>query len=296
MAEDLPIVDAHHHLWDLETNHYPWLSGGTSSGSAFAPIARTYSLEDYLRDAAPAGIIRSVHVEAGFDPANPVAESRWLQSLSDEHGFPHAIIAHARPHEPDFEHVLAAHCQFPAVRGIRHRINWHRDPAKSVASENFLSNSRWTTNYPLLEKYGFSFELQVFPGQMEEAARLIERYPGIPVMIAHAGHPIDREPEMIDLWRKGITRLARVPHACIKISGLGMYDRNWTVDSIRPFVLHCIDAFGTDRAMFASNFPVDGLYSSFGAIWDAFKAITSEFSIDEKRNLFALNAVRFYRI
>jgi len=298
MTSDLPIVDAHHHLWDLEQNRYPWLAaqrqgGGASDGNS---IARTYSVADYLAETSGQNVVKSVHVDAGFDPADPVAETRWLQGVADANGFPHAIVAHARPHEPDFEAVLAGHSEYANARGIRHRINWHPSPEKSAAPENFLANDKWLAGYPLLERYGLSFDLQVHAVQMDAAARLVEPHPGIPVALTHAGFPADRDDASMAAWRVGIKRLAQIPHVTVKISGLGMFDHDWSVASIRPIVFTLIDAFGTDRAMFASNFPVDGLYSSYATLWDAFRELTVAFSQDERRKLFAGNASRFYRI
>jgi predicted TIM-barrel fold metal-dependent hydrolase len=93
-----------------------------------------------------------------------------------------------------------------------------------------------------------------------------------------------------------MTSLASADNVFCKISGLGMGDWKWTEDSIRPFVLHAIEAFGVNRCMFASNFPVDRLFSSYDAVFDAFKAITRDFSADERRALFHDNAERVYRL
>lgn len=101
-------------------------------------------------------------------------------------------------------------------------------------------------------------------------------------------------PHLFEGRRKAMTRLAEVPNVACKISGLGMGDWNWTSDSIRPYVESAIEAFGVDRCMFASNFPVDKLFSSYDAIFDAFKAITSSYAMSERAALFHDNAARFY--
>jgi len=111
-----------------------------------------------------------------------------------------------------------------------------------------------------------------------------------------AGMPADRDEENVDGWRKAIVRLAGCPNAVAKISGLAMVDWNWTVESIRPFVLHLIEAFGVGRCMFGSNFPVDSARSSYGAVWRAFDEITSDFSVDERVKMFHRNAKKYYRI
>jgi predicted TIM-barrel fold metal-dependent hydrolase len=108
--------------------------------------------------------------------------------------------------------------------------------------------------------------------------------------------PVDRDAEALSLWRAGLRALAAHPNVWVKISGLGMVDWRWTEDSIRPFVLETIEIFGPDRCMFASNFPVDKLYSSFDVLYDAFKRIVSDFSIDERRKLFSDTALAVHRI
>jgi len=89
---------------------------------------------------------------------------------------------------------------------------------------------------------------------------------------------------------------ARAPNMVVKISGLGMRDRNWTVDSIRPWILETIDIFGVDRCMFGTNWPVDRLYGDFDTLLNAYRTVIADFSADEQARLFSRNAVRYYRI
>jgi predicted TIM-barrel fold metal-dependent hydrolase len=103
-------------------------------------------------------------------------------------------------------------------------------------------------------------------------------------------------PEHFEGWRKGMRLLSQAPNVACKISGLGMGDWTWTTASIRPYVEEAIAAFGVERCMFASNFPVDKLFSSYDAIINAFKDITKAYSGDERVALFHDNAVLFYRL
>ncbi len=295
----LRIVDAHHHLIDFDNRLYPWLSPRPARPSMIGDvtsIARPYLLDDYRADFEDLNVVKSVHVEAGFDPKAPVDETRWLQGIADANGFPHAIVAKIEMQSDDAEKLMDQHKAYANVRGIRHMINWHDDPAKTYSGEKFLENDRWLANYGLLAKYGYSFDLQIYPRQMREAAALVARHPDIPVVLDHSGMPVDREEEEIAIWREGIMRLAALPHVMVKLSGLGMVDHKWTIESLRPFVLFMIDAFGPKRAMFGSNFPVDRLYSSYDTLVSAFDTITCEFSDDERADLFAGTAERFYRI
>jgi predicted TIM-barrel fold metal-dependent hydrolase len=131
-----------------------------------------------------------------------------------------------------------------------------------------------------------SFDLQLYPAQMADAAELARTYPETLTILNHAGMPVDRDEEGLELWRRGMWQLAAVPNVVVKISGLGAVDWNWTVESIRPFVLQTIEAFGVSRCMFASNFPVDKLYSDFDTLYGAFREIAQSFSAGERRMLF----------
>jgi predicted TIM-barrel fold metal-dependent hydrolase len=131
---------------------------------------------------------------------------------------------------------------------------------------------------------------------MADAAALARAYPDVLIILNHAGMPVDRDEEGIRLWQRGMRELAIAPNVVVKISGLGTVDWNWTVETIRPFVLQTIEVFGVPRCMFGSNFPVDKLYSDFDALYAAFREITKSFSADERRMLFHDNAARYYRL
>jgi predicted TIM-barrel fold metal-dependent hydrolase len=291
------VIDPHHHLWDLSLYNYPWLAPRPQP-DRLASIRRTYLLDDYLADTRSQDLVKSVHIQAEIEPSRAVDETVWLQGIADRHGFPHGIVAWAPLHEGDAaEPVLEAHARHPNVRGIRQLLNWHPDPTKSqCARADYLTDPRWQAGYALLAKYGMSFDLQVYPIQMHDAAALASQFSNTPIIVNHTGLPRDRDPASLDQWRRGMRTLAERPHVSAKISGLGVTDPDWTVDSLRPFVLETIEIFGVDRCMFASNFPVDKAYSSFDVLYDAFRSITRNFSAAEQHALFHASAERLYRL
>lgn len=292
------IVDAHHHLWKLSDGYnYPWLQDTPLTAGVLGdltPIVRDYQLADYRADTYSYDLVGSVHMEAV--PADAVAETRWVQTCADNGGLPSVLVALVPLHTPDAERLIAEHRQFPRVRGIRHIVNWHPNPKVSFTDHNFLCDSAWVAGFGLLKKYDLSFDLQIYPGQLGDAAALARRYPDTLIILNHTGMPIDRDAAGIATWLDGMKQLAGCNNVVTKISGLGMLDWHWNLESIRPFVLQAIEYFGTDRAMFGSNFPVDRLYSSFDALYGAFEAIVQPFSESEKSKLFHDNALRLYRI
>jgi predicted TIM-barrel fold metal-dependent hydrolase len=293
------IVDAHHHLIDLDQVFYPWLSPKPTPPSMSgdtSKIAKPYLIDDYRAEFGSLNVVKSVHVEAGYDPANPVGETEWVQGIADKNGFPYAIVAKIEMQKDDAERLMERQKAFKNVCGIRHMLNWHADPSKTYTGENFLDNAKWAANYAKLARHGLSFDFQLYAGQMAQAAKLIADNKRIAVVIDHAGMPVDCAPEDLERWRQGIRTLAAIPHVSMMISGLGMCDHNWTIDSIRPFVLTLIEAFGPKRCMFGSNFPFDKLHSTYENLFNSFDAITKDFSSSERDDMFAGTAERFYRI
>lgn len=295
----LRIVDAHHHLWDLNHIYYPWLSmrpvPPTICGN-ITPITDNFTVDRYIKGFGHHNVVKSVHVEAGCDPAKAVEETAWLQGIADAHGYPNAIVAKIEMHRDDAQSYMERHKAHANVRGIRQMINWHSDMSKVYAPQNYLEHDGWRRNFALLARYGLSFDLQIYAGQMKQAHDLLKDNPDVPVVIDHSGMPIDRSLAQLKEWRNGLKLLAELDHVDIKLSGLGMVDHKWTVESIRPYILTMIDIFGPRRAMFGSNFPVDSLYSDFATLFDAYDTVTRDFSDAERDALFAGTAERFYRI
>ncbi len=290
------FVDAHMHLWQLDRLAYPWLRppfADDGPNGSVAAIAHDYELKDYFGDAGAHRPVKIVHIDAGAGAGDALEETRWLQSLADDGGFPHAIVAFAGLDDPDVERLLAAHTMSANVRGIRHILNWHPDPKRTYTPRDLLDDEAFARGYGLLAKYGLSFDLQIYPNQMQKAAALAARHPDIPVILNHMGMPVDLDRTE---WRAGMKALAGLPHVAVKISGFGFIDRAWTMDAMRPLVLETIRLFGMDRVLFASDFPTDKLWNSYARALDAYDAITLDFSADERAALFGRNAERIYRI
>ena len=298
----LKIIDTHHHLWDLESNYYPWLVEPIDHFVGdYAPIRKTYLIGDLHRDAAELDLVKSVHVQAEFDHNDdPVKETAWLQGVADDpasRGLPNAIVGFADLSKPDVEKILSRHAEYPNMRGIRHMLNYADDPVLRFADrDGLMSENGWRRGYRLLSKYDMSFDLQVWPWQLEEAARLGREIPEIPIILNHTGMPKDLAPDIAQVWRTGMKALAEVDQVSVKISALSMMDRDWTPEKIRPFVMDTIEIMGAERCMFASNFPVDSLMTTYKRLWDAYDEITSELSQSEREGLFWRNAERYYRI
>ena len=300
MAYEGDIVDAHHHLWDLATGWYPWLTTERLKEMVFgdpSPLARNYLLEDYLADMAQLRLVKSVHIQAALNTDDPIAEARWLQKLADRHGFPYGIVASARLEELGVEQVLAEQAQIVNVRGIRQIVSWHVDPRFTFTDRpDLMTDPAWRRGFGLLAKYELSFDLMLFPTQLSDSLALACAFPNTQIILNHAGSPVDRDEAGLARWRNGMKALSEAVNVAVKISDLCAYDHDWTVESFRPFVRDIIEWFGVERCMFASDFPVSGLHGTARKIYAAFREIVADFSETEQRALFHDNAANVYRL
>jgi predicted TIM-barrel fold metal-dependent hydrolase len=297
-----PIIDAHHHLWQLEGGplYYPWLQDPQPHEfflGDYASLKRDYLPPDYRSDATGHYVVKTVHVEAECRRDQQVAETRWLTEINARYGMPDAIVAHAWFHTPDAEEILAQQKAFPLVRGIRSKPVTARRPGESVnGAAGSMQDPHWLAGLRLLRKYGLPWDLRVPTWHLEEAAQVVGAIPDIPVVLNHTGFPWDRSDAGLAMWRRGMKALAEREQVFCKLSCLCLQDGPWQLEDNRRVVLEAIEIFGVDRCMFASNFPVDGLRVSYDRMFQDFKSMTALLSASDRRKLFHDNAARFYRI
>ena len=286
MSAAFPIVDAHQHFWDPRVNYHPWLCDQPPIPfryGDYSMLRRPYLPADYFSDASPHQVVKTVYVETEWDPRDPIGEIRYVERLRRETGFPTVAVAQAWLDRDDFPDTLEELARFDFVRGVRHKPRPGR-----------MDDARWRAGFALLARRGLRFDLQAPWAQLEEAARLARGFPETRIILNHAGLPADRSREGIAGWKKALQALAACPNAAVKISGLGVPGQAWTAKSNREIVLAAIDVFGIDRAMFASNFPVDGLCASFDAIITGMREILRDHPAAEQRAFFHDNAIRIY--
>lgn len=304
MAETRPIpkIDAHHHLWDIDSGNYPWLTTEEPVKRIYGDTAQmrfNYRLKEYLNDLSDQNIVKSVHVQTGWRREDPVGETQHLQQIADSNagGFPHAIIAAASLHQDDIQQVLEAHCESANMRGVRLMLNWHENPVyRWAARPDYMSDGKFIEGFKLLSRYGLSFDCQIYPAQFHQAAALSDTDPETPFVILHCGMPVDRDEAGLKLWRDGLKELAERPQVSIKFCGLSMLIHDWNAAIMRDYLHQIVEIFGTGRVMIASNFPVDRIKGSLNDYFDAYGAAMEELSADEQKKLFHHNAARIYRL
>lgn len=296
----MKVVDPHIHLWDTQQPFWAWLANPGESYSGDARLMpKRHDVAALLRSAgSDVTVEMSVNVEA--IPSDPVGEAKWLQALADDpanHGHPHGIVAHADLSRPDAAALLEKLSECRNLRGIRQILNVHSDAHYNYVGTHYMQSQQWRDNLRELARRGWSFDMQLYPSQAPAAVEIIRANPDVPFIINHGGMFVDRNSVAgWRQWRDGLRQLAACDNVAVKVSGFAMFDHRWTVESFRPYVLETIDAFGVDRSMFASNFPVDGLHASYAELWKAYADIVSGVSAAEQDKLFRANAKRYYRL
>ena len=285
------FVDAHVHFYDMghpELFYAHWQPDEDHPvlGAQTRKLAeRNWLAEDFIAVSRDSNVTKAVHVQAAIGSPDPVKETEWLQEAADRTGFPHAIVAYADLRDPGVEAVLERHSEFTNMRGVR-----------DFSYGDYLVESDFHRGYALMEKYDLVASIAAQWQDMEKLRDLAAAFPNIVIVIDHAGGPMERTPEYFNHWKRGMQTAAEAENIICKISGLGMGDHNWTVDSIRPYVLHCIETFGVERSLFATNWPVDSLWSDYDTIVSAYDEITRDFTENERSAMFSGNTECLYRI
>lgn len=295
-----PIVDAHHHVWDLALGKHPWLSNGnitTFRYGDYSDICRTYMPVDFRRDSAGFDVVKTVYVETEWDATDPIGETRWIHDIAARDGLPNAVVAQAWLDRADCGEVLARQAAFPLVRSVRHKPKAALSRADARrGGPGSMDDPAWRGGYALLRRYGLHFDLQTPWWHFDAAADLARDFPDTQIIVNHTGLPGDRSPEGLADWRRALEHLAEQPNVALKISGLGVPGTPWTTAANGPIVLTAIGIFGTDRCMFASNFPVDRLVATYRQIFDGFLEITATLPQVDRQKLFHDTATRLYRL
>ena len=312
LEPDLPIVDAHHHFYDRPG----W----------------TYLLGDYEADTRSGHAVRaSVYMQAltryraaGPEQLRAVGETEYVaDATEDSSGHVAAgIVGYADLRRGgEVREILEAHLEAARgrFRGVRHLTTWDADGSLAnpltAAPKSLLLDSAFRAGLAQLAPLGLTYDAWVFFSQLPELIDTAKSLPDTTIVVDHCGGVVrigayqERQREVFEQWRASIRELARLPNVHIKLGGLGMRINGFEFDkgemppssdllarTWKPWIETCIDAFGAERCMFESNFPVDKGSYSYAVGWNAFKRLTSAYSPAERKALFEGTAARVYRL
>jgi predicted TIM-barrel fold metal-dependent hydrolase len=297
VTKSLPTIDAHHHIWRLKD--LPWLSG-PQVPRIFGPyqaICRDYPIDEYRSDIAGCDIVKSIYIQTNWPAGQSYDEARWVQSVSDATGWPHANIAHADLADPGAGVLIERLAKLPATRGIRQQLHWHENPQYRFAPRPDVMNDKdWRRGLVLLADHGLLFELQIFASQMADGAKLARSFPEIIFVLEHAGMPEDMSPRRWQLWREGMMALAQCPNVNVKLSGLGTFVHACRADVMDPIISETVAMFGAHRCCYGSNFPIEKLWTDYGTFYKTFRNAIAHLSEAEQAAILHDTAARLYRI
>ncbi len=312
----LPIVDAHHHLWDHPGHRYglPELLADTGSGHRVIATVHVECLSGY-RSEGPAALRPVGETEFAAAIARQAEAAGGTRACAGIVGFADLTLG-AAVREVLQAHLVAGDGRF---RGIRHAGAWEASPdihnAHTQPPPGLYALPAFRAGFAQLAPLGLSFEAWQFHPQLPELIALAQAFSDTTIVLNHVGGPLGvgpyagRHDAVFASWRQHIAALARCPNVCVKLGGLGMRtgpfdfhrrERPPTsaelADAWRPWIETCVEAFGAGRCLFESNFPVDKIGTGYAVLWNAFKRLAQGASDTEKTALFSATAQRVYRL
>ncbi len=301
----MKLIDAHHHLWIPQQTDpdigYGWLRdvGAPKPFGDPTPIQRDYEWPEFIDESTEHELIGTVFLQTDGALPDPVAETNWVSGALSNTGLPHRIVSFLDLDSPTAATELEKHQACGQLAGVRQIVSrLEAKPELCFAGKHYLRSAQWQENLALLAKHKLTFDLQLYPEQMHEAAEVFNRHPTLTVIVDHTGSPWDNSPEGKQRWIDGITALSKLPNCVMKLSGFGMFNTNWSADSIQYQLQHCLSAFGPDRILFGSNYPVDKLMASYDDVVNRVASgLTSEaqkqgLSVDEVLEAVFINTAR----
>lgn len=317
LEPDLPIIDPHHHLWDDERGRYlldEFTQEVASSGHRV--VATVYAqFKAMYRADAPVAMHPVGEVEFANGLAAVSASGRYGATRVCEGIIGHADMLLGDDIQPVFDALVAA--GNGRFRGVRHGAQWDDGvvaQGRTFPPRHMLLDPRFRRAFARLAPSGLRFDAWIFYHQLPELMDLLRAFPETTVILDHMGGVLGLPPHgdrnaVFAIWRGHIRELSRFPNLNVKLGGLGMPYTGWhyhladkppgsdrLAADWRPYVETCIEAFGAQRCMFESNFPMDKQSCGCGVLWNAFKRITAGCSARDKAALYHDTAVRVYEL
>ncbi len=273
------IIDSHQHVWDLTRARYDWL------GPALGPINRTITQEEALPRLRRSGVDGVVLVQS----ADNREDTDYMLATAAEHPEVLAVVAYVPLDDPAATAAqLAELAELELVVGIRNLIHERADP-------DFLLRAEVAESLTLIAEAGLTFDVvSVLPRHLEHVPVLVERVPGLRMVIDHLSKPPIGSPER-EPWWSLIERAAQSPDVYAKVSGLyGQAMTDWSTETIRPFVERALECFGADRLMYGGDWPISVLAGDYDRVWAGLSPLFDELPVSERAAVLGGTAIEFY--
>ena len=272
-------LDSHQHFWSYDAAQYPWIPKGT-------PLHRDWLPADLAPLLAASGLDGCVAVQA----RQTVEESRWLLALADRAAIVRGVVGWVDLRSTQVGAQLAEFSRHPKFRGVRHVVQDEPDAG-------FMLGAEFQRGIGALHQFGLTYDILVFPKQLPAAIELARKFPHQPFVLDHLAKPPIRD-GALSPWREQIRELAKAPNVFCKISGMVTEadHAQWKAADFAPFLDVVFAAFGEDRVMFGSDWPVCLLAGEYARVFALVNDFAAQFTPVAKEKLFGWNAARFYGI
>ena len=273
-------IDSHQHFWRYRAETYPWID------ERKAILKRDFLPDDLAPLLAAQRFDGCVAVQA----AHTAEETRLLLELSDRHPFVRAVVGWVDLRAPDVERRLAKLARHPRLKGIRHI-------AQDEPDDRFLAREEVLRGIAALEPFGLAYDILVFARQLPAALELVRRFPRQRFVLDHIAKP-EIAAGRISPWKGQIQELAAAPNVCCKLSGLVTEAAwtGWTPADFRPYLDVVFEAFGPDRLMIGSDWPVCLLAGDYPSVMGVVESYIAGRPAAEREKILGANAAHFYRI
>lgn len=272
-------IDSHQHYWHFNKDDYGWM------GDNMSVIKRDFLPADLLPELQDSGFNGSVSVQARQN----MEETSWLLQLADENPHIKGVVGWLDLQSEDVENDIRIFAQHPKAVGVRHVIHDEEDI-------DFMLRPEFIRGVKILEKYNLSYDILIFPKHLPNTIRFVQEFSGKQIFIVdHIAKPLIKD-GVISPWKEQITELAKFPNVYCKLSGMVTEAdwKTWKPENIKPYLDVVFEAFGTDRVLIGSDWPVCLVAGKYTEVMNVVIDYISTFSETEKANILGGNAVKAY--
>lgn len=274
------IIDSHQHFWEYEPVKHEWIDG------EMAAIRRDFTPQDLQEVYKENQVDGCVAVQAD----QTTIETDFLIDLATKNDFIKGVVGWVDFRALDIDRVLAHYSQFKKVKGFRHVVQGEPDA-------NFLLRPNFLEGIAKLEKYGFTYDILVFPHQLGAVLEFVKKLPNIKFVIDHIAKPYIKD-GFYDGWAVLIHEIAKMPNVYCKLSGMTTEAdyKTWTSAEIKPYMQLVLDAFGADRVMFGSDWPVCLVAGNYKQVKELVTDFIANLSAEDQAAIMGENAIKFYNL
>ena len=273
-------IDSHQHFWKFDPVRDSWI------GESMSAIQRDFMPEDLKPILDKHGIDGCVSVQADQSEA----ETAFLLELADQHDFIKGVVGWIDLRAPDVGKSIERYVGVKKLKGFRHVLQGEADRA-------LMLSPQFVNGIKMLKRHDFTYDILIFPDQLGYTFQFVKTFDGHKLVIDHIAKP-DIKNKNISKWQQGMRNIAQYPNVYCKISGMVTEAdwHNWVLADFKPYLDVVFEAFGADRVMFGSDWPVCNVAGGYQQMLSVVKNYTSTLSPDEQEKFWGLNAVKFYNL